>query len=128
MVDLSLIVDVSGSIGSAWSTVAAATRGFIDGFDSCARSDVVDDIQQWRVGSLPDAFQSWIRQGHDQGRRSRLTARRQHEHGRRFVAGYDELRSVTAPNQSSLRVIVLFTDGASNGVPGQYTVGARRGH
>ena len=32
--------------------------------------------------------------------------------------GWDELRSVPAGQQSGLRVIVLFTDGASNSVPG----------
>ena len=34
--------------------------------------------------------------------------------------GWDELRSVPAGTQSGLRVIVLFTDGASNSVPGDY--------
>ena len=34
--------------------------------------------------------------------------------------GWDELRSVPAGQQSGLRVIVLFTDGASNSVPGNY--------
>jgi hypothetical protein len=34
--------------------------------------------------------------------------------------GWDELRSVAAGQQSGLRVIVLFTDGASNSVPGVY--------
>jgi hypothetical protein len=34
--------------------------------------------------------------------------------------GWDELRSVPSGQQSSLRVIVLFTDGASNSVPGIY--------
>jgi hypothetical protein len=34
--------------------------------------------------------------------------------------GWDEVRSVANGEQSSLRVIVLFTDGASNSVPGFY--------
>ena len=36
--------------------------------------------------------------------------------------GWDELRSVSSGQQSGLRVIVLFTDGASNSVPGLYDV------
>jgi len=36
--------------------------------------------------------------------------------------GWEELRSVAAGQQSGLRVIVLFTDGASNGVPADYDV------
>src|SRR5262245_16304295 len=34
MVDLSLVVDVSGSIGGQWATVRDATRTFIDSFDA----------------------------------------------------------------------------------------------
>src|SRR4029077_10103774 len=34
--------------------------------------------------------------------------------------GWDQLRSVPATTQSGLRIIVLFTDGASNGVPGNF--------
>ena len=34
--------------------------------------------------------------------------------------GWDELRAVPTGQQSGLRVIVLFTDGASNSVPGSY--------
>jgi hypothetical protein len=34
--------------------------------------------------------------------------------------GWDELRTVPNGQQSGLRIIVLFTDGASNGVPGDW--------
>ena len=34
--------------------------------------------------------------------------------------GWDELRSVPTGTQSGLRIIVLFTDGASNGVPASW--------
>ena len=45
-----------------------------------------------------------------------------------FYHGWDELRTVANGSQSSLRVIVLFTDGASNSVPGIYAGnGAARG-
>ena len=36
--------------------------------------------------------------------------------------GWDELRSVSPGDQSSLRALVLFTDGASNSVPGDFPV------
>jgi Flp pilus assembly protein TadG len=127
MVDLSLIVDVSGSIGSAWTTVADATRGFIDGFDPAhdrmslttfsngalvryqmpsSRGFDKTAIKAAVPGSLPGGSTNM-----DEG----------------LWRGWDELRSVSAANQSTLRVIVLFTDGASNGVPGQYTVGGPAG-
>jgi hypothetical protein len=41
--------------------------------------------------------------------------------------GWDELRSVPSGTQSGLRVIVLFTDGASNSVPGNYDAAPGRG-
>ena len=41
--------------------------------------------------------------------------------------GWDELRSVPAGTQSGLRVIVLFTDGASNSVPGMWDGGTAKG-
>jgi hypothetical protein len=42
--------------------------------------------------------------------------------------GWDEVRSVPRGQQSGLRVIVLFTDGASNSVPGMYdTSGMAKG-
>ena len=34
--------------------------------------------------------------------------------------GWDELRTVPAGQQWSLRIIVLFTDGATNSVPGDH--------
>ena len=41
--------------------------------------------------------------------------------------GWDELRTVPFGQQSSLRVIVLFTDGASNSVPGLYDGATAKG-
>ena len=38
--------------------------------------------------------------------------------------GWDEVKSVPTGQQSGLRVIVLFTDGASNSVPGDYPAAA----
>ncbi len=38
--------------------------------------------------------------------------------------GWDEVKSVPSGSQSGVRVIVLFTDGASNSVPGDYPAAA----
>ena len=38
MVDLSLVLDVSSSIGSQWATVRDAARTFVDAFDAEQRS------------------------------------------------------------------------------------------
>ena len=59
-------------------------------------------------------------------RRARHAARRQHGMVEGLYRGWDELRSVPAGTQSGLRVIVLFTDGASNSVPGDSGRAGRR--
>ena len=40
--------------------------------------------------------------------------------------GWDELRAVPSGQQGGMRVIVLFTGGASNGVPGDYGGGSAK--
>jgi Flp pilus assembly protein TadG len=120
MVDLSLILDVSSSIGSQWSTVADATRAFINAFDQNNDrlsltifgngAQVLDQMPSSRgfnksalVNDVPGALPG--------GSTNMVEG---------LYRGWDELRSVPTGAQSGLRVIVLFTDGASNGVPGSY--------
>jgi Flp pilus assembly protein TadG len=120
MVDLSLVLDVSSSIGSQWTAVADATRAFIGAFDQnndrvslltfgngaqvldampssrgFAKSTLIGDVPNTLPGGSTNMVEGLYR-------------------------GWDELRSVPAGTQSGLRVIVLFTDGASNGVPASW--------
>jgi len=118
MVDLSLVLDVSGSIGPAWGAVRDASRTFINSFDAAhdrlallTFSDgakVLDPMPSGRgfdktgmmatvPGTLPGGSTNMV-----EG----------------IYRAWDEVRSVPAGTQSGLRIIVLFTDGASNGVPG----------
>ena len=120
MVDLSLVLDVSGSIGSQWPAVRDAARTFVDSFDAAHDrmalltfsngSAVLDQMPSPRgfnkakgetdvPNSLPGGSTLMV-----EG----------------LYRGWDELRAVPAGSQSSLRIIVLFTDGASNGVPGNW--------
>jgi Flp pilus assembly protein TadG len=122
MVDLSLVLDVSGSLGDDWPTIRDAARQFVDGFDergdrlslitfsngarvreqmTSARGFDKDDVKAAIPNSLPGGYTN-IAEG--------------------IYRGWDELRSVPSGQQSTIRVIVLFTDGSANGVPGLYTV------
>jgi Flp pilus assembly protein TadG len=122
MVDLSLILDVSGSIGAKWPTVRDSARAFIDSFDAAHDrvalstfsngATVIDQMPSGRgfnktqveadvPGALPGGSTN-MAEG--------------------LYRGWDELRSVPSGTQSGLRVIVLFTDGASNGLPGIYDI------
>ena len=118
MVDLSLVIDTSGSIGWRWPYVRDAARSFVDAFDE--RSDrlsliffgngarVVHPMPAGR-GFDKAALMASIPNGLPGGSTAMVPG---------LFRGWDELRTVTPSQQSGLRVIVLFTDGASNSVPG----------
>jgi Flp pilus assembly protein TadG len=120
MVDLSLILDVSSSIGSKWPTVRDAARTFINAFDGAHDrlslltfsngAAVIDPMPAMR-GFNKTQLQSDVPQNLPGGSTLMVEG---------LYRGWDELRSVPTGTQSSLRIIVLFTDGASNGVPGNY--------
>jgi hypothetical protein len=127
MVDLSLVIDVSASIGSKWTAVRDAARIFINSFDQkndrvalltfgngvtvldqmpssrgFNKSQVYNDVPNTLPGGSTNMVEGLYR-------------------------GWDELRSVPAGQQSGLRVIVLFTDGASNSVPASYDTAPGQG-
>src|SRR5262245_40655058 len=120
MVDLSLVIDVSGSIGSKWPAVRDAAKSFISSCDAAHDrvalttfsngATVIDQMPSSRgfnksqvVGDVPTNLPGG----------STLMVEG-------LYRGWDELRSVPSGQQSGLRVLVLFTDGASNGVPANY--------
>ena len=120
MVDLSLVVDVSGSIGWRWPYVRDAARTFVDSFD--AASDRVSLVFFSNGGRVIDAMPAG--RGFDKARVIADIPNNLPGGSTNMVEGiyrgWDEVRSVPNGQQSGLRVIVLFTDGASNGVPGIY--------
>ena len=123
MVDLSLVLDVSSSIGvGGWIAVRDAARTFVEAFD--AKSDRFALVTYGSGAKVIDQMPS--SRGFDKSKvisdiPSTLPG------GSTAMAeglyrGWDELRTVPAGQQSGLRVIVLFTDGASNSVPGLYDI------
>jgi Flp pilus assembly protein TadG len=120
MVDLSLVLDVSGSIGSRWGAVRDAAREFINAFDEDADrmslvtygngARVVVPMQATRgfdkaatIAAVPESLPGgWTPMAEG------------------LYRGWDEVRWVSNGTQSGLRVIVLFTDGSANGVPGNW--------
>ena len=120
MVDLSLVLDVSSSIGAKWGAVRDASRAFVEAFDPT--HDRLALLTYGNGAAVVQAMPS--SRGFD--RSSMVSAIPQNLPGgstamvQGLYRGWDELRSVPNGSQSSLRVIVLFTDGASNSVPGFY--------
>jgi Mg-chelatase subunit ChlD len=117
MVDLSLILDVSSSIGSKWGAVRDATQAFINSFDQT--SDRMALLTFGNGASVLDAMPST--RGFNKAKLMSDVPATLPGGSTNMVEGlyrgWDELRSVPAGSQSGLRIIVLFTDGASNGVP-----------
>jgi Flp pilus assembly protein TadG len=119
MVDLSLVVDMSSSIGTQWPTVATAIEQFITAFDQNNDrlsltvfgngAQVLDQMPSSR-GFNKSSLISHIPAAAN-GSTNMVEG---------LYRGWDELRYVPTGTQSGLRIIVLFTDGASNGVPGKY--------
>jgi Flp pilus assembly protein TadG len=120
MVDLSLVLDVSGSIGSQWPDVRDAARTFVDGFAAgqdrvaltlySSGARVIDQMPAGR-GFDKARVKADIPNSLPGGSTSMAEG---------LYRGWDELRTVPNGQQSGLRVIVLFTDGAPNSVPGIY--------
>jgi Flp pilus assembly protein TadG len=121
MVDLSVVLDVSSSIGpSKWSIVRDAVRTFVGSFDQSNDrlalmtfgngAKVLDAMPAGRGFDKPK-LQADVPTVLPGGSTNMVEG---------IYRGWDELRSVPAGSQSGLRIIVLFTDGASNGVPGNY--------
>jgi len=127
MVDLSLVLDVSSSIGWRWPYVRDGARMFVDAFDQAHDrmsltffgngARVVDAMPSGR-GFDKAKVKADIPSGLPGGSTNMVEG---------LYRGWDELRAVPAGQQSTLRIIVLFTDGASNSVPGNYDQASGQG-
>jgi Flp pilus assembly protein TadG len=120
MVDLSLVLDVSGSIGADWPAVRDAARAFVDAFD--VNGDRMSLVLYGNGARVVDPMPG--SRGFD---KSRLKADIPNSLPGGTTAmpeglyrGWDELRTVSNGQQSGLRVIVLFTDGSGNVAPGMW--------
>jgi Flp pilus assembly protein TadG len=122
MVDISLVLDVSSSIGSRWAAVRDASRAFVQSFDGGS-----DRFALTTYGSGARVLvQMQASRGFDKGATTAAIPQNLPGGSTAMVEGlyrgWDELRTVANGQQSGLRVIVLFTDGASNSVPAFYDV------
>src|ERR1700722_8867029 len=125
MVDLSLVLDVSSSIGSQWGDVRDASRVFLDSFDQIhdrialmtfSNGAMVLDAMPAARGFDKTKLEADVPQNLPGGSTNTVEG---------IYRSWDELRSVASGTQSSLRIIVLFTDGASNSVDGDYGSGVQ---
>ena len=124
MVDLSLVLDVSSSIGWRWPAVRDAARTFVSSFDQV--NDRVSLILFGNGARVLDAMPS--ARGFNKAKVMADIPAALPGGSTNMVEGiyrgWDEVKSVPNGSQSGIRVIVLFTDGASNSVPGDYPLAA----
>ncbi len=124
MVDLSLVLDVSSSIGSKWGAVRDAARTFVSSFDQ--NNDRVSLILFGNGARVLDAMPS--SRGFNKTKVMSDIPTTLPGGSTNMVEGiyrgWDEVKSVPTGSQSGIRVIVLFTDGASNSVPADYPAAA----
>jgi Flp pilus assembly protein TadG len=120
MVDLSLILDVSGSIGSRWPAVRDAAREFIRVFDEVNdRMSLVTYSYGARVLRQMPATRGFDKTAMINAVPNTLPGGVTNM-SEGLYRGWDEMRTVPLGQQSALRVIVLFTDGSANTVSGIY--------
>jgi len=122
LVDMSFVIDKSGSIGSAWPQVQAAATDFVESFDDTqdrialimySSNTVVFDPINTSRGFNKSSLTGHIAAGSSAG----FTVMSEG-----LYRGWDQLRRVPSGSQSGLRVIVLFTDGVPNSWSGNFTV------
>ena len=122
LVDLSLVIDKSGSIGSDWPRVQSAATQFVSYFDESqdrlalimySSNTVVFDPISISRGFSKSSLNSHIAAGTSEG--YTVTSEG-------LYRGWDQLRRVPTASQSALRIIVLFTDGSPNSWSGTFGV------
>lgn len=118
LIDLSFVLDRSGSLSSVWPQVKAASKTFVNYFDTVndrlaltvfSTNTVVLEPMATGRGFDLTSLNTWLGNG-----RGSITANGSTSTAEGLYQGWDQLRSVPVNNQSSLRVIVLFTDGSPN--------------
>src|SRR5216683_2073571 len=124
LVDMSFVIDRSGSLLAAFPQVVAAARDFVSSFDPqsdrialitfSSGTTVVDEMRQSERGFDSDHIKMDINSmGTPVGGTATAEA---------LYQGWDQLRTVPPESRNGLRIVVLFTDGSPNSFPGQFQV------
>jgi Flp pilus assembly protein TadG len=128
LVDMSFVIDHSGSLGSQYPQVQAAAQQFVQYFDPAndrialilfaGNTIVMDAMNTGGRGFNQSSILNHISTSTTAGSTATSEA---------LYAGWDQLRAVPTGSQSGLRVLVLFTDGAPNTFSGTFQVNTSHG-
>ncbi len=115
LVDMAFVIDRSGSLGGAFPQVQTASRNFIALFDQVYdRISLLSFSNNTRVHSAIVQPGRGFALGTIQSQINGLVLGGGTSIAEGLYQGWNQLRLVPNDNQSSLRAIVLFTDGAPN--------------
>ncbi len=115
LVDMSFVIDRSGSLNSVFGAVRAASSDFIGKFD-----DVYDRVSLVSFSNNVRVHSAIVQPGRGfakstiQSQINALVSRGNTSTAEGLYQAWNQLKLVPLDNQSSLRVIVLFTDGSPN--------------
>ena len=122
LVDMSFVIDRSGSLTGAFSQVVAAASDFVGSFDPMSDrialitfssgTTVMDQIRSTR-GFDMDQIKTHINSTTPDGATATAEA---------LYQAWDQLRTVPPESRNGLRIVVLFTDGSPNSFPSQFQV------
>src|SRR5438876_9233561 len=124
LVDMSFVIDRSGSLigHGAFPVVKQAAKQFVSYFKPTADrialitfsdNTVVEDIMWSARGFDPVSIDGHIDHASPGGATATAEA---------LYNAWNELRTVPSGSQSGLRIVVLFTDGSPNALPGEFKV------
>jgi len=122
LVDMSFVIDRSGSLTGAFSQVVAAASDFVGSFDRdsdrialitfSSGTTVMDQMRSTR-GFDMDQIKMDIKNTNPGGATATAEA---------LYQAWDQLRTVPPESRNGLRIVVLFTDGSPNSFPSQFQV------
>ena len=122
LVDMSFVIDRSGSLKAEFPQVKQAAKQFMSYFDptsdrialiTFSSNVTVEDLMQSTRGFDLGSIDSHIDNATYGGGTSTADA---------LYQAWDQLRTVPPESRSGLRIVVLFTDGSPNSFPGQFQV------
>jgi Flp pilus assembly protein TadG len=120
LVDMSFVIDRSGSLGEQFTQVQDAAKEFVDSFDKTSDRIALISFSSgtWTTDHLSTTrgFDPNVLNDHiDAIQKGGPTATAE-----ALYQAWGELRNVPSTSQSGLRIVVLFTDGSPNAFPGKF--------
>ena len=125
LVDMSFVIDRSGSLQGAFSDVKAAAMQFVGYFDTKADRIALITFSSGTTVAEPMGSERGFDLAQIDADIAATKPNGETATAEALYQAWDQLRAVPYGSQSGLRIVVLFTDGTPNSFPGKFQVMAR---